>query len=122
MAFRVIFSGLIAVALSACATPPTVEAPLPREDVRHISTVVRQVTRKPVTNISAVIDTRPAPGAIREKWVAVSSHGSRPITRYRRIDRVSVTVGERGDLSGELYEVQKLRGTWKVVGKGDWIH
>jgi hypothetical protein len=111
----------MALSLSACVTP-LVEAPVSRDDVRYICAAVRHVTHKPVQNISAAIDTHPAPGAIRENWVAVSAHSSRPIKRYRRTDRVSVTVGGRGDISGELYEVQKIQGHWRVVGKGDWIH
>jgi hypothetical protein len=50
-----------------------------------------------------------------------SSRGNGRVKRYIRSDRVLVTAGREDQLSGPTYQIQKIHGRWKIVGKGDWI-
>jgi hypothetical protein len=104
----------------ALADPP-VRAHISREDVQQICFVVSRATREPITSISAQTSARPVPGAIPYDAFEGSSRSIKRVTRYERTDLVSVHTGDFRRGVGDVYDVQKIGNTWKIVGKGIWI-
>jgi hypothetical protein len=116
---------LIAVALlfsvSPLAAGPLVKARVSHDDVREIRRTVRSVTLEPVREISSDTSTHYVRGSVMEYWHTSSSRGNRRVKRYVRSDRVLVTAGRTENLTGPTFVVQKVRGKWTILGRGDWI-
>jgi hypothetical protein len=114
---------LLAIALLSTrgfATPPC-DAPIPSQDVRQISHVVRTLTRKPILFIIAVVEDKPVPRAVTGlAWVENLATGTRT-PRYTRTDWVDAyTRGSKKHLFN-VYSVRKVHGKWKRVSTViDW--
>ena len=113
-----------AVAVSAAAAAPEITPPLriSRGDVREICWAVGQVTSHPVRSISPASSDHYVPGAIAAYASFTTNKGFQRVKIFLRTDRVIVRTGSKRATSGDVYEVQKSAGKWKVLPeKGSWI-
>jgi hypothetical protein len=88
---------------------------------------VRAVTGEPILSIDTITVSKPVPGAVAKKVIAVDlvapgQTRMRGITVYDRTDQVGVSTGDYGNRTGGSYLVVKHRAVWKVERKSLWIH
>jgi hypothetical protein len=124
---RLIFIVALCLAASEASTKAQ-DVHISRRDHDEIRAVIHAATREPILRLSPVYDSHRVAGSIPVKmWRTDGFKNGKlqttPIIQYERTDKVSVQTGSDANLSGGSYEVQKLGGKWKIVGKkGFWIH
>jgi len=106
---------------SPIAAGPAVHAHISHEDVRNVCQLITGVTAEPVRWIDPVFTRQYVPGAVTRDGMEVSAKGKKRYTLYEQPDRVSVHTGYPNRITGGAYELQKVKGAWKIVFKGTWI-
>lgn len=118
---------IIIVLIAQCATAaPEISARVSKPDIAEISSIVRAATREPLLSIDPVYESKPVAHAIRRSTVEARIERGKvvniPVFTYERTDRVSVTTGDRRNLTGGGFLLQRAGTKWRIVREGGWIH
>jgi hypothetical protein len=100
---------------------PECDAPIPSRDLKQISHVVRNLSRKPVLFIVAVVEDHPVPGAVTGlAWTEDLDTGTRT-PRYTRTDWVDAYTRGSKEKLFNVYSIRKVHGKWKRISTViDW--
>lgn len=111
---------------STATASPSVTARISQSDIQEICSAIGAKTAQPIISIQPAYSRYFAPGAIKLNQVDVKPKNeivrNRGATLYERRDQVSVRVGDKNSISGDIYEVRKISQVWKILGKSRWIH
>ena len=122
------FPLLATLFLASCAiVDPRVTAPVSHQDVTEIAAALHAATSERILSIDPVYTSKPTPGSTRQQATELGpiqggKVQTKPMITYLRTDRVLVRTGSERNLTGGVYEVQRVGDTWKIVVRSSWIH
>lgn len=120
-------AGIVA-SLGASFAKPVITARLSEHEIIEIETAIKAVTDESIFLIDSVISDDRTPDSIPVKFysIRVADNGqvrSTPVTRYQKINEVSVLTGLPGQKRGFSFLLRRMsNGKWRLLTKGAWIH